>query len=118
AGIVGAQAVADGKAATASGVVARGQKLTVRLLKPDGSFLPKMAMDFFCPIPKGLPINADGVDSFASFGPYYIASRQVGRQMIVKTNPNYHGSRPHNIDTFVYTLNTNPHQNLPHLTTT
>src|SRR5262245_5212806 len=52
-GIVGAQAVADGKATTASGVVAKGQKLTIRLVKPDGSFLPKMAMDFFCPIPKG-----------------------------------------------------------------
>jgi peptide/nickel transport system substrate-binding protein len=111
-GIVGAQAVADGKAATASGVVAKGQKLTVRLMKPDGSFLPKMAMDFFCPIPKGMPINADGVDTFASFGPYYIASRQVGRQMIIKTNPNYKGSRPHNVDTFVYTMNTNLDQSL------
>jgi ABC-type oligopeptide transport system substrate-binding subunit len=52
-GIVGAQAVADGKATTAGGVKANGQKLTITLMKPDGSFLSKMAMDFFCPIPKG-----------------------------------------------------------------
>ena len=111
-GIVGAQAVADGKAATAGGVIAKGQKLTIRLMKPDGSFLSKMAMDFFSPIPKGTPINADGINSFASFGPYYVASRQVGRQLIVKANPNYHGSRPHNVSTFVFTMNTNLDQSL------
>jgi ABC-type transport system substrate-binding protein len=111
-GIVGAQAVADGKAATASGVVARGNKLTIKLLQPDGSFLAKMAMNFFCPIPKGTPINPDGIDTFASFGPYYVASRQVGRQMIVKRNPNYHNGRPANIDTFVFTMNTNLDQSL------
>jgi peptide/nickel transport system substrate-binding protein len=71
-----------------------------------------MAMDFFSPIPKGTPINADGINSFASFGPYYVASRQVGRQLIVKANPNYHGSRPHNVSTFVFTMNTNLDQSL------
>ncbi|HEY7694355.1 MAG TPA: ABC transporter substrate-binding protein [Gaiellaceae bacterium] len=111
-GIVGAQAVADGKAATASGVVAKGQKLTIRLLQPDGSLLPKLAMNFFCPLPKGTPVNPDGINSFSSFGPYYVASRQVGRQIITKTNPNYKGSRPHNISTFVFTANTNLDQSL------
>jgi len=111
-GIVGAQAVADGKATTASGVIAKGQKLTIRLSAPDGSFLPKMAMNFFCPIPKGTPINPDGIDTFASFGPYYVASRQVGRAMIVKRNPNYKGSRPANFDTFSFTMNTNLDQSL------
>jgi ABC-type transport system substrate-binding protein len=111
-GIVGAQAVADGKAATATGVVAKGQKLTIKLLGADGSFLAKMAMNFFCPIPKGTPINADGINTFSSFGPYYVASRQVGRQMITKTNPNYKGTRPHNVSTFVFTMNTNLDQSL------
>jgi ABC-type oligopeptide transport system substrate-binding subunit len=111
-GIVGAQAVVDGKAATASGVVAKGQKLTIRLMQPDGSLLSKLAMNFFCALPKGTPINPDGIDSFASFGPYYVASRQVGRQIITKTNPNYKGQRPHNIDTFVFTANTNLDQSL------
>jgi peptide/nickel transport system substrate-binding protein len=111
-GIVGAQAVADGKAATASGVRASGQKLMITLLKPDGSLLPKLAMDFFCPIPTNTPITADGINTFASFGPYYVASRQVGRQIILRQNPNYKGPRPHNIDTFVFTANTNPDQSL------
>jgi peptide/nickel transport system substrate-binding protein len=111
-GIVGAQAVADGKAATAGGVIAKGQKLTFKLQKADGSFLAKMAMDAFCAIPKGTPINADGINTFASFGPYYVASRQVGRQLITKRNPNYKGQRPANIDTFVFTMNTNLDQSL------
>jgi peptide/nickel transport system substrate-binding protein len=111
-GIVGAQAVADGKAATASGVIAKGQKLTIRLQKPDGSLLSKLAMNFFCPIPKGTPITADGINTFASFGPYYVASRQVGRTMVTKRNPNYKGQRPANIDTFAFTMNTNLDQSL------
>jgi ABC-type oligopeptide transport system substrate-binding subunit len=111
-GIVGAQAVADGKAASASGVVAKGQKLTIRLLHPDGSLLSKLAMNFFCPLPKGTPVNPDGINTFSSFGPYYVASRQVGRQLITKTNPNYKGTRPHNVATFVFTANTNLDQSL------
>jgi ABC-type transport system substrate-binding protein len=111
-GIVGAQAVADGKSTHASGVKAAGQKLTITLLKPDGSLLSKLAMNFFCALPKGTEINADGINSFASFGPYYVASRQVGRQIITKTNPNYKGPRPHNIDTFVFTANTELNQSL------
>ena len=111
-GIAGAQAVFDGKATHASGVKAAGQKLTITLLKPDGSLLSKLAMNFFCALPKGTEITADGINSFASFGPYYVASRQVGRQIITKTNPNYKGSRPHNIDTFVFTANTNLDQSL------
>jgi ABC-type oligopeptide transport system substrate-binding subunit len=111
-GILGAQAVADGKAATASGVKASGQKLTITLQKPDGSFLSKMAMDFFCAIPTNTPISADGINTFPSYGPYYVASRQVGRQIIVRANPNYKGPRPHNINTFVFTVNTNLDQSL------
>src|SRR5262245_30493541 len=111
-GIVGAQAVADGKAATASGVKAAGQKLTITLQKPDGSLLSKLAMNFFCALPKGTPVNADGIDSFASFGPYYVASRQVGRQIITKTNPNYKAPRAHNVDTSAITPNTSLDQSL------
>ena len=111
-GIVGAQAVVDGKAATASGVKASGQKLTITLMKPDGSLLSKLAMNPFCAIATDTPTDPNGINTFASFGPYYVASRQVGRQIITKTNPNYKGSRPHNIDTFVFTANANVDQSL------
>jgi ABC-type transport system substrate-binding protein len=111
-GIVGAQAVVDGKAATASGVKAAGQKLTINLLKPDGSLLSKLAMNFFCPLPTNTPVDAQGINTVSSWGPYYVASRQVGRQLIVRSNPNYKGQRPHNVSTFVFTANTNLDQSL------
>jgi ABC-type transport system substrate-binding protein len=111
-GIVGAQAVVDGKAATASGVKAAGQKLTISLLKPDGSLLSKLAMNFFCPLPTNTPVDAQGINTVSSWGPYYVASRQVGRQLIVRSNPNYKGQRPHNVSTFVFTANTNLDQSL------
>ena len=111
-GFVGADAVVAGKAATASGVKASGQKLTITLTKPDGSLLSKLAMNFFCALPTNTAIDPNGINTFSSFGPYYVASRQVGRQIITKTNPNYKGPRPHNIDTFVFTANTNLDQSL------
>lgn len=111
-GIVGADAVVAGKAATASGVKASGQKLTISLLKADGSLLSKLAMNFFCAIPTNTPTDPNGINTFPSFGPYYVDSRQVGRQIITKTNKNYKGTRPHNIDTFVFTANANVDQSL------
>lgn len=111
-GIVGADSVVAGKAASASGVKAAGQKLTITLAKPDGSLLSKLAMNFFCAMPTNTAIDPNGINAFASWGPYYVASRQVGRQIITKTNPNYKGPRPHNVDTFVFTANTNLDQSL------
>jgi ABC-type oligopeptide transport system substrate-binding subunit len=110
--IVGAQAVIDGKAATASGVVAKGNKLVIKLTKPDGGMLAKLGMPFFQAIPLNLPIDSHGVAAYASAGPYYIASRTVGRQIVLKRNTNYKGPRPHNVDTFLITANTNLDQSL------
>ena len=35
-----------------------------------------------------------------------IASRTVGKQIVLKANPNYKGNRPHRSDTIVMTMNT------------
>ena len=61
-GIVGADAVVAGKAASASGVKASGQKLSITLLKPDGSLLSKLAMNFFCALPANTAIDANGIN--------------------------------------------------------
>ena len=54
----------------------------------------------------------NGVTTLPGSGPYYIASRQVGRNIVLKRNPNYKGPRPHNVDTFNITVNTNLDQSL------
>jgi peptide/nickel transport system substrate-binding protein len=111
-GIVGAQNVLDNKAKTASGVTVRGNKLIIKLSKPDGGLLAKLGMPFFQAMPLNLATDPKGVNAYPSAGPYYIASRDIGRQIIVKSNRFYRGNRPHNIDTFTFTVNTNLDQSL------
>jgi ABC-type transport system substrate-binding protein len=110
--ILGAQDVVSKKAKTASGVIAKGNKLIIKLQKADPSLLPKLAMNFFCAIPTNMPINPQGENAFAGAGPYYVQKRIVNRQIVLKRNPNYKGPRPHNIDTFIITANTDVDQSL------
>ena len=110
--IVGAQAVLDKKATKASGVTMKGNKITIKLTQPDGGLLAKLAMPFFQALETSLATDPRGVNAYPSAGPYYIASREVGRQIIVKKNPNYTGNRPRNIDQFTIAVNTNLDQSL------
>jgi len=110
--IVGAQDVLDKKANTAKGVTVKGNTITIKLTQPDGGMLAKLGMPFFQALETNLAIDPKGVNAYPSAGPYYIASRDVGRQIIVKKNPNYKGNRPANIDQFVMTVNTNLDQSL------
>jgi ABC-type oligopeptide transport system substrate-binding subunit len=110
--IVGAQAVLDKKAKTVSGVNVRGNKLIIKLTQPDGGLLAKLGMMFFQAIKTDLPLNPKGVNVYPSAGPYYIASREVGRQIVLRKNPFYAGRRPANIDRFLIAVNTNPNQSL------
>jgi ABC-type oligopeptide transport system substrate-binding subunit len=111
-GIVGAQDVLDKKATTAKGVTVKGNTLTIKLTAPDGGLLAKLGMPFFQAIETNMATDPKGVNAYPSAGPYYIASRDVGRQIIVKKNTFYKGNRPRNIDTFVITANTNLDQSL------
>jgi len=110
--VVGAQAVLDKKATKASGVIVKGNKITIKLTQPDGGMLAKLGMPFFQALETSLPTDPKGVNAYPSAGPYYIASRDVGRQIIVKKNPNYKGSRPANVDQFTIAVNTNLDQSL------
>jgi len=102
--IVGAQAVIDGKAKSVSGVKVSGNKLTIRLTGSHPDFLARVAMPFFCALPTNTPLDPQGVNAPAAAGPYYIQSRTPKRQIVLARNPNYHGSRPANLDKIVYTV--------------
>ena len=110
--IAGAQAVIDGKASAASGVIAKGYKLTIKLTQPDGGMLSKLAMPFFQALSLKTKVNAQGLDVYPTGGPYYIASRIVNRRIVLKRNKFYKGPRPHNVDTFDIAVNTNLDQSL------
>jgi len=108
--IVGAQAVVDGKAKTASGIKVSGNKLAITLERPAADFLARISLPFFTAIPKGTEVNPQGVNTMPMAGPYYIKSYTRNRQAIIARNPNYKGNRPHNIDQFVVTINTDINQ--------
>src|SRR5579862_1411375 len=109
--VVGWNDVVNKKAAKISGVTAKGNKLTIKLTQKDGGMLDKLAMPFFCAInPAKTPVDPNGVNTLPGAGPYYIASRTVGKQLVLKTNPFYKGNRPHRASTIIITMNTNAQQ--------
>src|SRR3954469_8791333 len=87
-----------------SGVKVRGSHLVITLTKPSPDFLARVAMPFFCAIPKNLAHDPNGVLAPASAGPYYIASRVPNKSIVVKRNPFYKGKRPHNVNQVNYTV--------------
>src|SRR5207248_4206430 len=81
--IVGAREFIAGKTRRISGIVARGETLTVRLVAPSGDLPARLSMPNFCAVPTGAPIDPSGSQPVASAGPYYVASYTPGAQLIL-----------------------------------
>ncbi|MFL5972652.1 MAG: ABC transporter substrate-binding protein [Gaiellaceae bacterium] len=89
--IVGAQAVIAGRAQRASGIVASGNTLTLRMAKRSPDLLARLAMPFFA-AQGTLPINPEGVNApVHSAGPYYIKEWTKNRRVILERNRFYRG---------------------------
>jgi peptide/nickel transport system substrate-binding protein len=102
--IVGAPDVIDGKAKTASGVIAKRDTLTIKLTKPLGTFEGQLAADI-CVEPEGLPVDPEGAKApIPAAGPYYVAEYIPGESIVLERNRFYRGERPHHIDHFVIDL--------------
>src|SRR5438105_14581246 len=107
------KAVDSGKnPAHVSGVIARGNKLILKLTQPDGGMLSKLAMPFFQALETKTKVDPHGANAYPSAGPYSIASRIPLRRIVIKANKFYKGPRPHNINTFDININTNLDQSL------
>jgi ABC-type transport system substrate-binding protein/tRNA A-37 threonylcarbamoyl transferase component Bud32 len=102
--IAGVTAYRAGKTAHISGIAARGNTLSIALVKPAGDFLTRLSMPAFCPVPLSVPIHVNGFTEhpLPSAGPYYIASLQGDRAVLLR-NPNYHGNRPRRPERIVFT---------------
>ena len=119
-GIVGWTKVNNGQSSVVSGVKTSGSgagKLTISLTKADGTFLAKLAMPFFCPLYKGAPFYVGGkwqdnpgvhgvTDPWPGSGPYYLFSRTVGSQEVLKKNPHYSGPEKSTASTIIIDMNT------------
>ena len=98
--IVGAKKVNDGKATSVSGVVVKGNKLTINLTKPDGTFMAKITMPFFQATSFKVPLTKEVVNvtktNMPSAGPYYMVRNNPDRLTQLRRNPLLQeGPRPH-----------------------
>ena len=102
--IVGAAAFHKGNAGTVAGVVATGNRLTVRFTRPVPDFPAMTTMPYFCAVPPTLPSDPEGVDTFPGSGPYTITEFIRESHVVLERNTYYRGARPHHVDRFVVDL--------------
>lgn len=101
--VVGARAMAAGKATTLAGAVVKGRTLTLRLTKPVPSFLD--ATTALCAVPPNLPADPEGAKApLPSAAPYFAAEYVPGVQLVLERNRFYRGERPHHVDRIVADL--------------
>jgi ABC-type transport system substrate-binding protein len=91
--IVGVRPFYAGKTRHIAGIAAHGNRLSMTLVRPAGDFLTRLAMPRFCPVPLSVPLRGGGDKPIPSAGPYYVASSDGGRSVLLR-NPNYAGDRP------------------------
>jgi peptide/nickel transport system substrate-binding protein len=106
--IVGAQAVIKGQATEASGVVVRGNKLTIRLTHAARDFPARTTVGSFCAVPVDTPISSEGVGApLSGGGPYTVTAFVPGQTLVLKRNPFYAGSRPSRVDEIDFSASAN-----------
>jgi peptide/nickel transport system substrate-binding protein len=89
-------------------VTSDGDKtLVIRLAKPAGDFLARLAMPFACAVPSNTP-SVRQTTPLPSAGPYYISGYTPGSRLVLTRNPNYGGQRPANLDQILYQTNVDP----------
>jgi peptide/nickel transport system substrate-binding protein len=93
--------VQAGRRPRATGVVARRYRLAVTLKQPTMDFPERMTTPFFCAVPPGLPVDAEGVRApLHAAGPYYISEYVPDRRVVLRRNRYYGGTRPHHVEVF------------------
>jgi DNA-binding SARP family transcriptional activator len=113
--LVGVPAYERGIREHISGVRVRGDTISFTLRAPSPTFLERISLSFFSPVPPGTPAITGGVSAeaaLASPGPYYIADRVNGEWAILRRNRNYRGPRTGVLDTVALREGLDPEQAL------
>jgi len=85
--IVGAAKVNAGQAQHVSGVVAKGLKLVIRLVKPDPDFVATLTMPFFQATSTTLPLNQEVLGAYPSAGRYAFTHNDINVLTSIRRNP-------------------------------
>ena len=97
ASIVGAGAVNSGSAQHVRGVVAKGNRLVVRLTRPYAALPSLLTMPFFQATSARLPLGRETTGGYPSAGPYFFSRNEANVVTELRRNPYYRGARPHNL---------------------
>jgi oligopeptide transport system substrate-binding protein len=95
--IVGARAVNEGRAVHVRGVVAKGNRLIVHLIRRDPTLVTKLAMPFFQATSDKLPLAKEKLSGYPSAGPYAFTKNVADAVTELRRNPYYRGARPHRL---------------------
>jgi ABC-type transport system substrate-binding protein len=85
-----------------------GRTLTIRLRRPDGGLLDRLALPPFCPIPLNYPIDPDGITLDLGSGPYHVASAVPFRSVVLLPNRYYRGRRQRHFAAITLTIGGTP----------
>ncbi len=108
--LLGADRVLAGKATRPRGLRVAGDTITFVLSEPRADFLSRLSMPFFCAVPPSLEVDPKGVNVLPGAGPYYIASFEADRSIVLRRNPFYGGTRPQRWDEMRVSLNVDVNQ--------
>ena len=101
--IAGVRAYRAGSSPHITGIRATENTLTITLVHRAPDFPERIALSYFCPVPTGTPVVANGLqDPIPSAGPYYLSGNSGGTAAVLRSNPNYGGRRPHRLAAIVY----------------
>jgi DNA-binding SARP family transcriptional activator/ABC-type transport system substrate-binding protein len=102
--VEGATAFHAGRAAHVHGITVHGNRISFTLLKPSADFLERLALPYFCPVPRGTRIVDGGVQGtpIPGAGPYTIQDFSDDEYLILTRNPYYGGHRPHSLDAIAF----------------
>jgi class 3 adenylate cyclase/ABC-type transport system substrate-binding protein len=81
----------DGRADEMSGITVEGDRLSIRLGAPSPTFLERLSLPVFCPVPIGTPTIPSGPDDppIPGAGPFSVTEHAPGEVLILERNPNY-----------------------------
>jgi peptide/nickel transport system substrate-binding protein len=85
-------------------VRARGATLTLTLRRAVGDLVSRLASSWSCPVPSSLPPDPLGAERIPGSGPYTVVSHTPGREVVLRRNAFYRGTRQRRPDSIVITI--------------
>jgi streptogramin lyase len=101
--VEGMSAYRRGLTSHVAGVQARGATLTIRLQHPVADLDARLALPWFCAVPKDTPAIPTGLQApIPSAGPYYVAAGSGSAWSVLRRNPYYPQPDLNGFSAFVY----------------